>query len=75
MDHGNAQSAFVELAFGINILFTIYEHFRARIFREIENRIEEKITEAKVIEVRADGHRVDRVTHHLIALQQKHTGW
>ena len=75
MDHGNAQSTFVELAFGINILFAAYEHFRKRIFKEIENRIEEKITEAKVIEVRADGQRVDRVTHHLVALSQKHIKW
>lgn len=59
VDHAAAQATFIEVTFGINMLFAVYREFRGYLHKNIDKRVTEFEARTKTIEPRKG--EVDRL--------------
>jgi hypothetical protein len=59
MDHTAAQATFVEISFGVNTLFAVYENLRVRLHSSLSQKVGDFVARAQVIE--APQNKEDRI--------------
>jgi hypothetical protein len=73
MDHGNAQSTFIEITFGVNTLFAVYYEFHRRLEKNLRRRVDEFEGQTKGIEPKKDDvARLNLITKQVSEMAAQH---
>jgi hypothetical protein len=75
MDPSHSHAVFIEITFGLNTVFTAYKEFSDLVNRLVDNKIEEFVSRAKIIEEKSpdrNAQRLETVQTQLSAYQKEH---